>query len=105
MNNNDFLLLVSKRLSGEATEAELNELEAVLNSDADHALQFKIQQQYWEEHESLNQQDVEASLQKLLGRLELPATEPAVETAPKTRRIFGYSRLSVAAAASIIAIV
>ena len=105
MNNNDFLLLVSKRLSGEATEAELRELDAVLNSDAAHALQFKIQQQYWEEHESLNQQDVEASLQKLLGRLELPAEEATPEIAPKTRRIFGYSRISVAAAASIIVII
>ncbi|MES2893766.1 MAG: FecR domain-containing protein [Bacteroidota bacterium] len=105
MNNNDFLLLVSKRLSGEATEAELSELEAVMNSDANHALQFKIQQQYWEEHDNLNQQDIETSLQKLLTRLELPAGEQLTEVPAKARSIFGYSRLSIAAAAAVAVIV
>lgn len=105
MNNNDFLLLVSKRLSGEATEAELSELESLLSNNATHALQFKIQQQYWEEHESLNQQDVESSLQKLLGRLELSTMESATETLPLPRRIFTYSRLSIAAAAAVLVLV
>ncbi|MEO6720393.1 MAG: FecR domain-containing protein [Ferruginibacter sp.] len=105
MNNNDFLLLVCKKLAGEATDAELKELDSLLSSDADLALQYKLQQQFWEQHDTPNQQVVEDGLQKLLQRLDLP-TANVVNIEPVIKRsFFSKYRFGIAAAAAVAAIV
>ena len=105
MNNNDFLLLVCKKLAGEATDAELKELDLLLNSDAELALQYKLQQQFWEQHDSPNQQVVEDGLQKLLQRLYLPTTNVVNIEAGLKKSLFSRYRLSIAVAASVAALV
>ena len=105
MNNNDFLLLVCRKLSGEATDTELKELDLLLSADTELFMQYKIQQQYWEQHEDPNQLVLEEGLQKLLQRLDLPAgnninPEPVI----RKRGAFTSLRARLAAAASIAAL-
>lgn len=72
MNNNDFLLLLSKKLSGEATESELKEHELLIYTNTEFDQLHKLLKQFWEEESNINQAFVEDELQKVLQRLELP---------------------------------
>lgn len=76
MNNNDFLVLVSKTLSGEATESEMKELELIISTNTEFAQQYKLIKQFWAEEANANQAFAEDGLQKVLQRLGLPFEAP-----------------------------
>ena len=102
MDNDDFLLLVCKKVSGEATDAELKELEVFLGNHPELAEQYKLLHQYWEQHDNSNQVLVEDGLSKVLQRLDLPLDNHTVEPVLKRRTI---SLWHIAAAASVIIII
>ena len=102
MDNDDFLLLVCKKVSGEATDAELKELEVFLGNHPELAEQYKLLHQYWEQHDNSNQVLVEDGLNKVLQRLDLPLHNHTVEPVLKRRTI---SLWHIAAAASVIIII
>lgn len=64
-----YLLLLLRKLSGEAGAAELAELERLLAGNEELRAQSYLLAQYWNQHEDEQQANVEESLQKLLGRL------------------------------------
>lgn len=103
MINNEFLLLVSKKLAGEATESELNELELIISANTEFAQQYKLLQQFWAEESNTNQAFVEDGLQKVLQRLELPFETPIkyMEAESKSRRWF----IRIAAVAASIVVI
>ena len=100
MSNNRFFELISRKLSGESTTEELDELETMLSSDADAAARFKLVQQYWNQHDHTDEHFVEDAFQKLVPKLNAP-----VQELPKSRnRPNNNFLLAVAAAASVILI-
>ncbi|MCY7422723.1 MAG: FecR domain-containing protein [Chitinophagaceae bacterium] len=105
MNNNDFLLLVSKNLSGEVTESETKELELIISANTEFAQQYKLLKQFWAEESNTNQVFVEDGLQKVLQRLELPFETPVKDMEAERKRKsvkWFYFRVAVAAGAAII---
>lgn len=103
MNHDHFLMLACKKFSGEASEDELRELEAMLNADQDLSRQFKLLKQYWLHHDEAGQEMVEDSLQKVLQRLDLPSSNEKVEN---KKRPFIYSiQFKWAAAASVAVLI
>ncbi len=103
MHNDQFLLLVTKKFAGEASAAELKELDQLLNAHPDYVKQYKVLSQYWEQHENPNQVFVEEALQKTLYRLNLPVI--AIDEKPVKRRIFLMSFIAVAASVAAVLLV
>jgi transmembrane sensor len=103
MGNNRFLELISRKLAGEATIEELAEIERILSNDRDALESTKILQRYWEQHEDLNQFSIEEAFDKIVNRLELPATAQVVQMHRGKKRV-NRKRLQYIAAASIILI-
>jgi len=106
MNNNAFLLLVSKKLSGEATDEELKTLDAAISANSGFQKQYTILQKYWAEQHSTNQEFVDDALNKVLLQLDLPVKAPlpsldAYHQQPAIRRLIPR----MAAAACLIAFV
>lgn len=106
MNNNDnFILLVCRKISGEATDTELKELDLLLSGNAELSRQYKLLQQYWEHHDNPHQVFVEDALQKVLHQLQLPSiTDSKEKPIIKKRAILWQFRLKIAAAAGVAAI-
>jgi len=104
MNNTNFLLLVSRKFSGEASDKELQELDLLLAANPDFFKQYKLLSQYWEQHENPNQVFVEDSLQKALYRLNLPVNNIYEEPVPTIRkgRFFSFTAIATAASVAII---
>ncbi|MBC7849525.1 MAG: FecR domain-containing protein [Chitinophagaceae bacterium] len=102
MTNNHFLLLVSKKLSGEATLSELQELEILITTDPSLQQEYLLLHKFWEEHDHSNEGFVEDSLQKVLTQLDLKTEIAPVSFEPKedrhgrTRKL--AMRMSLAAA-------
>lgn len=103
MNHDQFLMLACKKISGEASEAELQELEAMLNSDHELAVRFKLLKQYWLHYDEASHEMVEDSLQKVLHRLDLPVTTGKL-IIKKPATLFSL-QFRLAAAASVAAII
>lgn len=103
MNHDHFLMLACKKISGEASEADLQELEAMLNADHELAVRFKLLKQYWLHHDDASHEMVEDSLQKVLRRLDLPLNNEKAVT--KKRSILFSLQFRLAAAASVAAII
>lgn len=82
---------MTRKLSGEASEEELRQLEKAIALEKEYAARYNYMLQYWNIHESANQVDVESSLNKLLARMEAP-----VVTMPKRK-----SRYLIAAASVV----
>jgi transmembrane sensor len=103
MTHDEFLSLVSKKLSGEATGAELEALEQQMAANAGLAQEYRLLQQYWEEQPMNSQVAIEESLQGVLQRLGLPATvqEEAVAYAVPVRSIWPRFK-KVAAVAAVL---
>jgi ferric-dicitrate binding protein FerR (iron transport regulator) len=80
MSNERLMELAGLKLSGEASEAELKELELLLSSDAGAKERYQLLQKFWEHHDVANPAVVEESLQKVLRNLELPAASSVIET-------------------------
>lgn len=72
MNHEEFSLLMTRKLSGEATEEELNELEGMMRYSKELEARHNFMLQYWNNHENGNESDVESSLKKVLSRIEKP---------------------------------
>src|SRR5690242_1302648 len=93
-------ILISRLFAGEATPAELQELEELVAKDQEAAARFRVLKQFWEQHEIANSLDVEAGLQKVLTELELPIE---TNTTPANHRIPRW--LKISAAAMIIGVI
>ena len=105
MNNSDFFLLVSKKLSGEATESEMKKLELIIFINSEFAQQYKLLQQFWAEECNINQVFVEDGLQKVLYRLKLPFETPVKYMEAETNKgKLRWLKFVLAITASIIAI-
>ena len=102
MNNTNFLLLVSKKFSGEANDKELQELDALLAANPDFLKQYKLLSQYWEQHDNHNQVFVEDALQKALLRLNLPLNNVYEESTIHKSKFFKFSSIAAAASVAII---
>jgi transmembrane sensor len=79
MNHDRLLELIGRKLSGEASQQELTELEQMLISDPSLGERYKMLQQFWEHHDHIHQQVIEEGLRKALNRLELPGSAPVLE--------------------------
>ena len=105
MNNANFILLVCRKLSGEATDAELQELDLLLSTHPGFLHQYKLLSQHWEQHDNPNQLFVQEALQKTLHQLHLPVNE-AYETPIKNRsRFIFFSAMAVASSAAVIVVI
>jgi len=92
MNIDDHILaLVTKKLSGAATEEELRELDELLKQHPDIHRQIKLMDGWWQ---SNTEQDIEANsyfrFQKIMERIK--ANDPSVEQAETLRVKFGKRR-------------
>ena len=106
MNNNAFLLLVAKKLSGEASESELRELELMLSSNIELDRKYTLLRQFWAEELNTNQALVEDGLQKVLQRLDLPSETPSkYHPVEEKRYVWSTLKRTAIAAANIAAIV
>jgi transmembrane sensor len=101
MSNDRLLELITRKLSGEATAEELEEVESMLSVDPEAASRTKLIEQYWDQHENANQFFVEEAFEKIVNRLEMPAPGSVVDMRPSKKRSIKRI-LQVAAAAAII---
>ncbi len=99
MNDNEFLLLVLKKLAGEADKNELEQLDAAMHTNSGFSAQFKLLQQFWAEEANTNQAPVDDGLQKVLMRLQLPAEAPlqAIASVKNIKIKSRYYRMAAAA--------
>ena len=101
MSNDRLLELITRKLSGEATAEELEEVESMLSVDPEAAARYKSIEQYWGQHENANQFFVEEAFEKIVNRLEMAPPASIVEIRPSGKRSI-KSILQVAAAAAVI---
>lgn len=103
MHDNRFILLVTRKLSGEASQDELQELAELLKTDPSMKEEFDVMCRYWQQENQEQTANTELALQKTLTQLGLePAlqpelTEPIVKKLPMWR-----SALRIAAAIAIL---
>jgi transmembrane sensor len=100
MSNDRLLELISRKLSGEATAEELQELETMLSTNAEASTRSKLIQQYWEQHENANQFFVDEAFEKLAAMLNFPA--PVIEMHPSAKRSAKRIAWRIAAAAVVV---
>src|SRR5688572_16872196 len=96
MNQEEFLFLATRKLSGEASPEEVKELERLIASEKELAVRYNLMVQYWNVHENPYEVDVESSLNKLFTRMETPVVSV------RKRRSYRYL-LAAASVAIIIA--
>jgi len=105
MQNERLLELMSRSLSGEASPGELQELDAILASDAKAMARYRTLQQFWNQHDAVSPATVEDALHRLLNQLQLQPTFRKTtmqkEQAP-VHRLHRRWRLWAAAAAILI---
>ena len=92
--------LITRKLSGEASAEELNEIETILSEDADASSRFTLLQQYWAQRDKANQLFVEEAFHKISDRLDSPAIEMPVSAKRSGKHILRR----IAAAATVILI-
>jgi ferric-dicitrate binding protein FerR (iron transport regulator) len=102
MSNDRLLELISRKLSGEATVEELQEIEKILSVDTDASASIKLLQQYWDQHDNANQFFVEEAFGKILNRLDLPVAAPVVEMHGSGKRSNKNRLQRIAVGAAII---
>lgn len=79
MNKDRILALMARKLSGEATQEELRELQEHLSADAAAGERGKVLDQFWSRRDDGAHPSVEENLKKVLGGLNLlPANAPVV---------------------------
>lgn len=105
MDNNHFLLLVSKKLSGEATESEFTELESIIATNNSFAQQYKLLNQFWAEESNINQALAEDGLEKVLRQLNLPSQALLKYVEFQDKRKPGRWLIASLSAAAIIAVI
>ncbi|HKZ66661.1 MAG TPA: FecR domain-containing protein [Chitinophagaceae bacterium] len=70
MSNERFLILITKKTAGEATEAELNELQALLQADETLAERYTILHKYLEESSYKSASNKDSVLLRTLSRIK-----------------------------------
>lgn len=95
MNKDRILELIARKLAGEATPEELQELQQLLPDDAGAADRSKVLDQFWNRRDDETHPSVEENLGKVLTKLELPVQEK--------KSIHPYRWLRVAAIFLILA--
>jgi len=78
MSKDRFLELMARKLSGEATQEELRELQEQLSADAAAGERSKVLDQFWSRQEGGAHPSVEENLKKVLGNLNLSSAEKPV---------------------------
>jgi len=78
MNKDRILELMTRKLSGEATQEELRELQEHLSADAAAGERSKVLDQFWSRQEHEMHPSVEENLKKVLGGLNLTPTHAPV---------------------------
>lgn len=93
--------LIARKLSGEATEAELEELHAYLQENGNDQYVYDILSSYWQQHPDLHQTAVneeEESFQRILHATSSPEIIPVTTTPDLPRKVIPLRRwLSYAA--------
>lgn len=69
MYDNRFLLLMTRKLSGEATQPEMDELAGLLSADPALKEEADIYTHYWEQQQQEQNVNTELALQKVLGQI------------------------------------
>jgi transmembrane sensor len=106
MSNSRLIELITRKMSGEASAEELQEMEAILSANPDAYDRYKVLSQFWEQHDNTNQPVVEEALGKVLQELELPAATPVVEmdtVKPRSYSHTSWRRISIAATIILVA--
>lgn len=104
MSMQRFIALAARKMAGEATEEELQELENLLQADDDLRQRYRILQQYMRESSLPYSYDTELALQRTMARIHQvqEGGEPMGETIPhkraRLRRIFWLGAAAVLAA-------
>src|SRR5688500_9141663 len=70
MYDNRFLLLMTRKLSGEASQLELDELAGLLSADPALKEEADIYTRYWEQQQQEQNANTESALQKVLGQID-----------------------------------
>ena len=86
MYDNRFLLLITRKLSGEASQQELDELNGMIAADPALKGEVEIYTRYWEQQQEENA-DTELALQKVLKQInsDVEVTDPTIEEIPVKR--------------------
>lgn len=100
MDDNRFLLLVTRKLAGEATVEELNELAEQIRTNPSLKEEFDLLQKYWQQENEQQTAGTEAALQKVLGMIN---PEAAIQPTASNRRIRpAIMVLRIAAAVAVL---
>lgn len=103
MNENRFLLLMTRKLSGEATPEELTELAALLATDTALQSEADLYARYWEQPLPAQNAHTEPALQKVLNLIN---QDMAIEESPlaaPVKRMPVWKRISRIAAVLVVA--
>jgi ferric-dicitrate binding protein FerR (iron transport regulator) len=80
MHDNRFLLLVTRKLSGEASQSELEELASLILKDLSLKEEFDILSRYWQQENQEQTASTELALQKTLTQLGIESEiQPDIE--------------------------
>lgn len=87
MYDNRFLLLITRKLSGEASQPELDELTRLLSADPALKEEADIYTRYWEQQQQEQNASTELALQKVLGQINKDAgtTYSSIDEIPVKR--------------------
>lgn len=105
MNEELFVTLMTRKLAGEATMHELQELEALLQAHAELRERAAILQKHFTESHYYSSANTEQALQRTLQRLQLPEQSPLTTTSapqPKRRYLRRSLVIGSAIAASVV---
>ncbi|MCG2613421.1 FecR domain-containing protein [Terrimonas sp. NA20] len=102
MRDNRFLLLVTRKLSGEASQCELQELADLLKTDTSLREEFEIMSRYWQQENQEQTANTEAALQRTLSQLGIEPEVQTEATEPAVKRIPAWKIFTRAAAAVIL---
>jgi transmembrane sensor len=98
MYDNRFLLLLTRKLSNEASQEELEELAGMVAANPALKEEADIYNRYWEQQQQEQHANTELALQKVLGQINITETEySSVEDTP-VKRIPVWKRIARIAA-------
>ncbi|WP_298733236.1 FecR domain-containing protein [uncultured Chitinophaga sp.] len=104
LNEDPFITLVTKKLAGEASPQELQQLDTLLQADEHLRERYTILQQYFAETAQRSSNNAEQALQRTLARIQ-PSAAPAPVSPAKSRKGLVrsiYIGASVAAALTLL---
>jgi ferric-dicitrate binding protein FerR (iron transport regulator) len=102
MRDNRFLLLVTRKLSGEASQNELQELADLLKNDLSSKEEFEMMSRYWQQENQAQTTNTESALQKTLSRLGIEPETQQETNEPVIKRIPVWKIFTRVAAAVIL---